>query len=155
MTGEIRALAEAMGDTVEVDLPPGTFLCRGCGADTLQDEYYMVHDAVWTGEAGMASEGGMLCIGCLETRIGRRLVPADFKDAPINTDEDHDWARSDRLLDRLGRGGAGMRPAAASEVAARDVARVVEYLEVAGMTREQVAAWLRRVARDLEKETVQ
>jgi hypothetical protein len=28
--------------------------------------------------------GGMLCIECLEKRIGRRLTAADFTDAPVN-----------------------------------------------------------------------
>jgi hypothetical protein len=39
-------------------------------------EVYVVKPAVWRA-AGM--EGGCLCIGCLETRIGRTLVPKDFK----------------------------------------------------------------------------
>jgi hypothetical protein len=58
------------------------FVCVDCGADT-SDEYYGVHDAVWLA-ANMAVDGGMLCIGCLETRIGRNLTAVDFIDAPIN-----------------------------------------------------------------------
>jgi hypothetical protein len=54
---------------------PTTFVKEGW-------EYYAVHDAIWF-EANPKTEG-MLCIGCLERRLGRVLVPADFKDVPIN-----------------------------------------------------------------------
>jgi hypothetical protein len=64
---------------------PADFRCVDCGDDTYASgEYYMVHDWVLREEAGMAPLGGMLCIGCLEERIGRRLRPADFTDVPIN-----------------------------------------------------------------------
>ena len=44
----------------------------------------IVHDHVWKA-AGMQPYGGCLCIGCLETRIGRKLMPIDFPaDAPLN-----------------------------------------------------------------------
>jgi hypothetical protein len=58
------------------------FLCVDCGIDTIH-EYYMVTDEVWR-LAGMLRHGGMLCIGCLETRIKRRLVRDDFIDAKVN-----------------------------------------------------------------------
>jgi hypothetical protein len=61
----------------------------------------MVHDSVW-GDAGMKTNPrkpeGMLCIGCLEDRLGRRLTPADFTDAEVNT-----WRASERLQNRQGR----------------------------------------------------
>jgi hypothetical protein len=41
-------------------------------------EAYTVHDAVWAA-AGMKLDGGCLCIGCLEKRLGRRLKPKDFQ----------------------------------------------------------------------------
>jgi hypothetical protein len=68
-------------------------------------EYYSVTDELWS-RYGPAV--GMLCIGCLETRLGRRLVPADFTDAPINTLDvaprsKRAIVRSARLLERLGR----------------------------------------------------
>jgi hypothetical protein len=56
----------------------------------------MVHSEVWT-LAGMKK--GFLCIGCLEKRIGRELVPADFTDVPIN-DPDNPW-NTPRLRSRL------------------------------------------------------
>jgi hypothetical protein len=47
----------------------------------------MVHNDLWKA-AGMMPDGGFLCIGCLETRIGRQLHPNDFTDAPINNPGD-------------------------------------------------------------------
>ena len=41
----------------------------------------------------------ILCIGCLERRIGRRLCRADFTDLLIN--DPNRYRLSDRLLDRL------------------------------------------------------
>jgi hypothetical protein len=51
-------------------------------------EQYIVHDHVWK-KAGMKEwsdrgESGVLCIGCLEKRIGRRLTPSDFGDHIFN-----------------------------------------------------------------------
>jgi hypothetical protein len=43
----------------------------------------MVHDAVWKA-AGMEPYGGVLCIGCLEERLGRHLTADDFMDVPLN-----------------------------------------------------------------------
>jgi hypothetical protein len=40
-------------------------------------EVYHVRDKVWQ-RAGMGSQSGCLCIGCLEKRIKRRLKPEDF-----------------------------------------------------------------------------
>lgn len=42
-----------------------------------QSEVYTVRDAVWA-KAGMEADGGCLCIGCLEVRLGRKLNPKDF-----------------------------------------------------------------------------
>lgn len=43
----------------------------------------MVHDEVWL-EANPKGRG-MLCIGCLELRLGRLLTKDDFTDAPVNS----------------------------------------------------------------------
>ena len=73
------------------------FDCVDCGVDTLY-EYYMIHDDLWNRVAGMQMQpDGMLCVGCLEARIGRRLVQHDFKDVPINWL----WPHSERLTARL------------------------------------------------------
>jgi hypothetical protein len=62
-------------------------------------EYYMLKDEVWA-QAGMEPQG-FLCIGCLETRLGRELTAADFKDARIN--EPDARTMTPRLLGRLAR----------------------------------------------------
>jgi hypothetical protein len=68
--------------------------CRDCAIDVIPmfggSEWYMVHEEVWQ-YAGMPP--GYLCIGCLEERIGRRLTPLDFTDAPINDPDPRDTER--------------------------------------------------------------
>ena len=53
------------------------FRCVDCDFDTQGSEYYMVDDELWAA-SGMAPHGGMLCLACLERRIGRLLVIGDF-----------------------------------------------------------------------------
>jgi hypothetical protein len=103
---------------------PKTWACVGCGVNTapgcqnaaqlLQgfkaltlnptatrykidktSEVYCVKPKVWK-DAGMDDFGGCLCIGCLEKKLGRRLVPKDF-------DRKHPFANvpgTPRLLER-------------------------------------------------------
>lgn len=57
-------------------------VCLDCGVDFGHGprglgEGYMVTDEVWAA-SGLAPDGGTLCIGCLETRIGRQLRRDDF-----------------------------------------------------------------------------
>jgi hypothetical protein len=94
---------------LEVRAPAtGRELCQDCGVDTTpctgqrgcrhggRWEHYMVHNSLWRA-AGM--DVGILCIGCLEARIGRRLNPGDFTPARIN-DADDSW-NTPRLASRL------------------------------------------------------
>lgn len=72
------------------------FDCEDCAVNTLLGhEYYMVHNHVWYDEAGM--DEGMLCIGCLEIRLGRQLRAEDFMDVPIH----FIYPQSARLANRL------------------------------------------------------
>jgi hypothetical protein len=74
-----------------------SFVCLDCGVNTLFiDEYYMVQNSIWN-KHGV--DRGMLCIGCLEHRVGRRLEPDDFTDCPLNIGKA--IAGSDRLRSRL------------------------------------------------------
>jgi hypothetical protein len=82
------------------------FRCLDCAVDTSGRtgiaEYYVVTDEIWM--AANPDRAGMLCIGCLEKRIRRRLTPADFIDCPLNTDSGPlRFSKSKRLLNRLGR----------------------------------------------------
>lgn len=70
--------------------------CADCGVETVycdNSEYYMVKDAVWEA-SGMGFDDGYLCIGCLQHRLGRPLIRADFTDVPVNIPGKH---KSDRL----------------------------------------------------------
>jgi hypothetical protein len=76
------------------------FVCHDCGVDTLGlGEYYMVHSWIWevygTGD-------GMLCVGCLEARLGNELVGSDFLDCELNTNHVV-YPKSPRLLERIGK----------------------------------------------------
>ncbi len=68
----------------------------------------MVHDHVWHA-AGMADADGFLCIGCLEARLGRTLIAADFRSDMFMNSTDPAWAgyswwhRTPRLAARLRR----------------------------------------------------
>jgi hypothetical protein len=83
--------------------------CRPCAQSRLasccldcrnecNEEYYMVHDALWL--TANPTVNGMLCIGCLEERLGRILTLDDFTDVPINTTTVC-GAKSKRLASRL------------------------------------------------------
>jgi hypothetical protein len=70
--------------------------CADCGVELMPDPFgirdwhrYMVHDHVWAA-AGMTPLGGWLCTGCLEDRLGRPLVGADFPPLPLDADKDFD-----------------------------------------------------------------
>jgi len=58
------------------------WLCVDCSRNT-KFEHYFVNNVVWFDLAGMP-EDGMLCVRCIEQRIGRRLSKNDFTDAHIN-----------------------------------------------------------------------
>jgi hypothetical protein len=82
------------------------FNCWDCTVNTLDiNEYYMVDDELWkTGTIYAANDNYcgtdvMLCIGCLENRIGGKLEPDDFPDYPINRGF---FDYSARLANRLG-----------------------------------------------------
>lgn len=61
--------------------------CVDCSQNTSYEHYFATNE-VWMKQAGMG-EAGMLCVGCLERRIGRRLEPTDFTDAHINNPKTH------------------------------------------------------------------
>jgi hypothetical protein len=74
------------------------FACHDCGADTC-NERYMVTDEIWR-QSGLGVRDGLLCVGCLGTRLGRQLALTDFLWMPLNVTAL--WTGSERLKDRLG-----------------------------------------------------
>ena len=94
MLAKTTELHEMLGDSFRCRT------CADCGRDTVKmGEFYMVRDAVWfAAEIGPSS--GMLCIGCLERRLGYKLEAGDFTDCPLNV-LPHPW-HSKRLRSRLG-----------------------------------------------------
>jgi hypothetical protein len=105
-----------------VQYPVVTTACVDCAVGTIRaGERYVVRNEVWKEAwAGRrkpwhALPGQqVLCIGCLEKRLGRTLTTCDFTDAPIN---DLNSERiSDRLLDRLN---AGRTPPSSAEEPAK------------------------------------
>jgi hypothetical protein len=83
---------------VEFGQPESDGHCRDCGTDTTKGrrhQYYSLLNEVWA-LTGMNCNGGMLCILCVEKRIGRRLQPEGFADVAINRDHPHPV-----VLDRL------------------------------------------------------
>lgn len=76
------------------------FLCMDCAVDTdTLGEYFMLQHDLWA--RIQPDRIGHLCIGCVETRLGRLLTAADFLDVPVNTDPHPRLARSARLTERL------------------------------------------------------
>jgi hypothetical protein len=83
------------------NIAPGSAICCDCGMDTMPVrkpkpgtfEQFIVNDDVWVA-AGMTPGkidplnhelvgGGFLCVGCIETRLGRRLQIEDFNPITI------------------------------------------------------------------------
>lgn len=65
------------------------FLCDDCGVDTSQrgiKEWYMIDEGTWD---MVANADNILCIGCLEKRLGFRLSPWHFQGYPVNFMEAH------------------------------------------------------------------
>lgn len=75
------------------------FLCLDCGVDTGKiGEHYMLVDRVWFSVTD--SNRGMLCVGCIEKRLGRRLNANDFNNSYVN-ELGFGQVKSVRLLERL------------------------------------------------------
>lgn len=78
--------------------PNNNDFCVDCSVDTiLIGEYYMLHHFVWQ-QTGLGRYDGMLCISCVEKRIGRKLTSKDFSDFPVNSTP---LFRSSLLAERL------------------------------------------------------
>lgn len=73
------------------------FDCISCGENTyFLKEYYMLKEDVWL--QVNPKDRGMMCIGCVENKLGRKLNHKDFSDCLLNKDL---FFKSERLLNRL------------------------------------------------------
>jgi hypothetical protein len=82
-----RTGREALARVKKIKAELAEMSCIDCGMEAYfapGNEYYMVHDEVWTAAGLPLNGGGMLCIGCLEQRLGRELTLSDFPDFPVN-----------------------------------------------------------------------
>jgi hypothetical protein len=88
--------------------------CRDCGVDTTpldarvgSWEWYVLRNEVWArvigeGDLPAYGGGGLLCIGCVEKRLGRELNAGDFDwSVPLNALNLVSDLPSLRLLDRM------------------------------------------------------
>ncbi|MHB8462084.1 MAG: hypothetical protein ACYDA1_05520 [Vulcanimicrobiaceae bacterium] len=73
LTACAKELSEELADLEE------SMLCHDCRE--FCGSTYMVHDKIWK-QSHLRM--GLLCVVCLEARIGRLLQPDDFTAAPIN-----------------------------------------------------------------------
>lgn len=74
------------------------FLCQDCQIDTgKNNEFYFIKTELWL--SVMPTINGMLCVGCLEKSLGRKLRADDFTKASINSPKH--GQKSLRLLNRL------------------------------------------------------
>lgn len=108
--------ADALGMTIEFDLDeyadvPRKYTpeqheivcsCIDCGVNTMTlGEYYCLIPQSWYSATAAEGGDGMLCLGCIEVRLGRSLTQEDFEvGVPINH-YDVFYKRSDRFIDRL------------------------------------------------------
>lgn len=99
-----------MPESPSVDNVVPEFPCWDCRVNTCplegNREYYEVSDEVWheaygigVGYSDNGVNGYFLCIGCLENRLGRKLVRLDFNNCWANNPSP--WL-SERLNERLG-----------------------------------------------------
>jgi hypothetical protein len=72
--------------------------CVRCDASVVFEQF-MLHDELWT-QTGLGEWDGMLCVGCVEAAIGRKLTKADFVKHRFHG---NDFPKSTRLRKRLER----------------------------------------------------
>jgi hypothetical protein len=122
MTRLLNPIEMVLHTVIDMVKPWNPHRCIDCHVDTSSSqgisEYYHVHNIVWCEAFGRdpfevlddkggwkldhidcCQDKGMLCIGCLEQRLGRELEADDFSDAPINSYP----GISERFRDRLSR----------------------------------------------------
>lgn len=54
-------------------------VCNDCQKET--DDSYMIHNELW---ASLGLTHGIMCVLCLEKRLGRQLTASDFSNVMLN-----------------------------------------------------------------------
>ncbi len=58
---------------------PNGSRCMDCNVNTsIIHEHFMLEPDLWAEVVDPSERFGMLCVGCVETRLGRVLEPLDF-----------------------------------------------------------------------------
>lgn len=82
---------------------PPLLPCADCRVDTyVIGEYYMIDHKLWRHAWRKRRRPGakpILCIGCVERRVGRTLMASDFIEAPVNNPRDP--YMSERMRERV------------------------------------------------------
>jgi hypothetical protein len=79
----------------------GRYMCLDCRQDILlAGEFFGLRDEVWL--KANPRDDGMMCIGCIEARLGRQLTPEDFEGTPLDWHVANGPALSTRLMSRIG-----------------------------------------------------
>jgi len=118
------------------------FECEACGR-FCRDEYYMLRTELWQ---KVCRSNNMLCIGCVEDRLGRKLVPTDF-----NLEETFASATqfppSRRLKQRLGISWDKRLTRALAIICAKVLAISAKFLSVTARLTQGLMASLARARR--------
>ena len=89
----------------EMSKHTNNFRCLDCGIDTGKiSEYYYLNNNLW--ESVNPTSKGMLCLGCVENRLGRELQRSDFTGCFLNNPKCRHSSMSDRFFDRLNKAGS-------------------------------------------------
>ena len=60
------------------------FNCKCCGKSTLTNrDYYMLEDKLWL-ELNNGKYEGMMCMDCVESKLGRKIAIKDLAPVPLN-----------------------------------------------------------------------
>jgi hypothetical protein len=82
------------------------WLCMDCGKSTFNSpsDYYMLRNRLWRILVPKNQRHGMLCLACIEERLGRPLIPNDFQSSHDDESdpEDAPMSRADYgIIDSL------------------------------------------------------
>lgn len=77
------------------------FRCADCDVNVgeIREYAYAVHSSIWEKSGAGDGSSTYLCVGCLENRLGRELVPDDFDMVAINNRRPAQ--QSERLQSRI------------------------------------------------------